>query len=246
MVSLFTLAEGRHCLGHQFISSRFDTLDTKAKSFFLTVWPKFQAIDKPAPASQNENEEPHAEEPGPEKANDEKPGDGTLDVQEPDSQSCFKVSMKHLALASPRAKKMFDGNYTEAQPDADGLRRWKFEPIFDPDAFEIVLNAIHGHTHKLPEEVSLEALADIAAIVDDLDCSQALWFPAKIWIKRFDSTQHTIKLPYWILVSFVFNEPTLFTRVTKYAIQNGTGPFHNAGLPIRPEIIGATATQTSS
>ncbi|KAM0433330.1 hypothetical protein ACHAPT_004206 [Fusarium lateritium] len=88
---------------------------------------------------------PDPEEPEAEEAEVEE-----SEVEETNPQSYYRVSMKHLVLASPRAKKMFEGNYAEAQPDADGLRRWTFEPIFDPAAFEIVMNAIHGQTHKLP------------------------------------------------------------------------------------------------
>ncbi|KAK7415737.1 hypothetical protein QQX98_005650 [Neonectria punicea] len=70
----------------------------------------------------------------------------------------FKVSMKHLTLASRRARAMFTGNYIESQQQADGLRHWKFEPLFDPAAFKIVMDAIHGHTQKLPKTVSMEMI----------------------------------------------------------------------------------------
>ncbi|RSL40435.1 hypothetical protein CEP53_013370 [Fusarium sp. AF-6] len=193
--------------------------------------------DEPEPEPKMESgEEPDVEEPEPDKVNEEKSDDEMTNDEEPDPQTCFKVSMKHLVLASPRAKKMFDGNYIEVQLHSDGLRRWTFEPIFNPEAFEIVLNAIHGHTHKLPETVQLEQLANIAAIVDDLDCPQALWFFAKIWIEKFNPKYYTVDLPFWILISFVFDEPDMFNQATKYAILDGKGSFHDAGLPIRPKI----------
>lgn len=148
--------------------------------------------------------------------------------------------MKHLILASPRAKKMFGGNYIEAQPDEFGLRRWKFEPVFDPDAFEVVMNAIHGHTHKLPRAVSVEMLVAISAIVDDLDCAQSLWFFAKTWISQFSPNYYNGTAADWILISFVFDEPSLFKSKTEMAIVYGKWPFNHKDLPIRPKIIGTT------
>ncbi|KAL7931939.1 hypothetical protein V8C35DRAFT_282268 [Trichoderma chlorosporum] len=39
------------------------------------------------------------------------------------SEVIFKVSMKHLTLASPRAKKVLQGSFSEAIPqESDGLR----------------------------------------------------------------------------------------------------------------------------
>ncbi|KAL2683173.1 hypothetical protein Neosp_007640 [[Neocosmospora] mangrovei] len=162
-------------------------IDIDPEGDTIIVLPHFRPLAKSDPdAEESEDEEENEEGENEEDKNDEDPDADTLDSQKPDAESWFKVSMKHLVLASPRAKKMFGGNYAEAQPDADGLRRWTFEPIFDPGAFEIVLNAIHGYTHKLPRNVTLLRLAKISAIVDDLDCPQSLWFVAKIWIDDMD------------------------------------------------------------
>ncbi|RSL92318.1 hypothetical protein CEP52_013876 [Fusarium oligoseptatum] len=159
------------------------------------------------------------------------------DSQEDGPQSCFKVSMKHLVLASPRAKKMFGGNFAEAQPDEHGFRRWTFEPVFDPAAFEVVMNAIHGHTHKLPRTVSLNMLVSVSVIVDDLDCAQSLWFFAKTWIHNISQNYYVGTTADWILISYVFDEPSLFKSNTESAILHGRGPFQHGGLPIRPKII---------
>ncbi|KAJ4322397.1 hypothetical protein N0V84_004868 [Fusarium piperis] len=159
---------------------------------------------------------------------------------ESEAQTHFRVSMKHLVLASPRAKRMFQGNYTEARPDADGLHRWTFEPLFDPAAFEIVMNAIHGYSHKMPRNVSLENMAKIAAIVDDLDCPQALWFFAKTWINWLKPNRKLDRfhLGHWILISFVFEEPVIFKEATEQAIRQTCGSFSSCMLPIRPKILG--------
>ncbi|KAF4459374.1 hypothetical protein FALBO_13873 [Fusarium albosuccineum] len=154
----------------------------------------------------------------------------------------LKVSVKHLTLASRRAKVMFASNFIEAQPDAEGYRHWKFEPLFDPSAFEIVMYAVHGKTQKLPDTVTLETLTQIAVILDDLETYQALCFAAKRWIKRLGDQggkgPFRIDLARYILVSFVFDEPEMFGAMTKRAIFNSNQPFHSFELPIRPKILG--------
>lgn len=157
----------------------------------------------------------------------------------------FKVSMKHLIMVS-RAKAIFEGNYKESRPsEEDGLYRWKFEPIFDSGAFEIVMRAIHGQTMQLPKAVSLSEIAEIAAVVDDLNCHQALWFFAKAWIQDLKVSlprKMCEDVPRWILVSSVFDEPEVFNSVTKLAILEGKGPF-TSELPIWPSIIGMYPTR---
>ncbi|KAI8670095.1 hypothetical protein NCS56_00813400 [Fusarium sp. Ph1] len=202
-------------------------IDTDGDTLIILPHPKPGPDAEESKEEEENDEEPEAEE----------PGSQDPDVEKPDPQTCFKVSMKHLTLASPRAKKMFGGNYTEAQPDADGLRRWTFGPIFDPAAFEIVMNAIHGYTHKMPWTVTLETLAKISAIVDDLDCAQSLWFFAKTWIAELDTHMNDDNVRWWMLISFVFDEQEQFYSATLDAILEGDGPFDARGLPIRPKII---------
>ncbi|KPM43772.1 hypothetical protein AK830_g2801 [Neonectria ditissima] len=161
----------------------------------------------------------------------------------------FKVSMKHLTLASRRAKAMFAGNYIESQPQDDGLHHWKFEPLFDPAAFKIVMDAIHGHTQKLPKTVTIKTLAAIATVVDDLECQHALCFFVGIWIDHLGpSIPSNVcdDLGHWILVSFVFNNPGLFKSTTRVAIVEGKAAFPSSGLPIRPKIIETIDTKRES
>ncbi|KAL2886710.1 hypothetical protein HOO65_060540 [Ceratocystis lukuohia] len=154
----------------------------------------------------------------------------------------YLVSKKHLALASRRAQKMFAGDYKEAVPnDTDGLHHWKFDPIFDPTAFEIVIRIIHGKTRYIPRLVTIQILADISVIVDDLECQDAVWFFTKGWIDLLKGGIPTVAcqdLTRWILISFVFKEPDLFESSTRTAIRWSPYyiPTHN--LPLRPKIVG--------
>ncbi|KAH6981319.1 hypothetical protein BKA56DRAFT_673725 [Ilyonectria sp. MPI-CAGE-AT-0026] len=158
------------------------------------------------------------------------------------SEFHFKVSMKHLQLASRRAKAMFAGGFKEARPmEVDGLRHWTFEPMFDPDAFSTVMEIIHGKTQHFPQQVSLEHMAEIASIVDDLECQGAVWFFAKMWMPplkhKLSHPKCDENLARWILIAYVFHEPEVFKCATLKAICCSTGPISTFGLPIRPKII---------
>lgn len=162
------------------------------------------------------------------------------------SEFHFKVSMKHLQLASRRAKAMFTGGYKESKPmEVDGLRHWAFEPMFDPDAFTTVMEIIHGKTQHFPQQVPLDHMAEIATIVDDLECQGAVWFFAKMWMSplkyKLSHANCDENLTRWILIAYVFHEPEVFKSATLKAICSSTEPISTFGLPIRPKIIGPLA-----
>ncbi|PON23706.1 hypothetical protein TGAM01_v207353 [Trichoderma gamsii] len=152
----------------------------------------------------------------------------------------FLVSRKHLMLASRRASKVLGGSFKEAVPEEDGLFHWNFEPIFDSKAFEIVMQIIHGQTRHVPEKVNVELLAQIAALVDDLECLDSIWFFAKRWLSHIKNAYAFGPfgdLPKWILISFVFEESEIFKNVTHTIISRSAGAMPTSGLPIRFKIL---------
>ncbi|KAH6989287.1 hypothetical protein BKA56DRAFT_575457 [Ilyonectria sp. MPI-CAGE-AT-0026] len=156
------------------------------------------------------------------------------------SETHFRVSKKHLTIASPRAQAMFAGGFKESIPQDDGFCHWNFEPIFDPEAFEIVMKIIHGKTRMLPQKVTFEMLASISTIVDDLQCHDATWFIVKQWLSHIPQRipkEICEGLARWILISFVFEDAVSFRLSTQQAILHSDGPMPNFGLPIHPQII---------
>ena len=146
--------------------------------------------------------------------------------------------------ASHRARIALSGGYAEsnAASNPDGMHHWAFEPFFDPDAFELVMNIIHGHTKHVPIELELGTLAKVAAVVDDLRCEDAVWFFAKLWIRNLDNLplgDTFDNLSRWIMISSVFNEPDIFARCTRKVIVYTTGslPTRNE-FHIWPSILG--------
>lgn len=155
----------------------------------------------------------------------------------------FKASMKHLTLASHRAEIALQGPYQESVPTADGLRHWKFDPIFDPEAFKIVMFIIHAKLNDVPEKVSLKMLSNIAVVVDDLYCQDSVGFFAKMWLQKLDEGFR----PSWkvqnysvrqIFIASVFRLEVRFKRAIQNAIVDSCKALSSCGLPIAPEILG--------
>lgn len=153
----------------------------------------------------------------------------------------FKVSSKHMALASPRFKKMLVGPYKEATlPCPDSCRQVIIEE-FDSEALKIVLNIIHGKNSKVPRSLSLEMVAKVSEWVDDLECYEQVEVFGDIWIHQLEKPlpeESGRDLILWILISFVFRQSGLFKSATRTAILHNTGPFMTLELPIRPTIAG--------
>lgn len=155
----------------------------------------------------------------------------------------FRVSMKHLSLSSARAKSVLQGPFLESMPTADGLHHWTFEPIFDPEAFKIVMSIIHTRFNNVPHEVSLEMLSTIAVIVDDLNCRDSVAYFAEIWLKELGNEGENLDgngLAYArkIFTSWVFRLEEEFRKETSIAILQSENISSSYGLPIPPQILG--------
>ncbi|KAL6692276.1 hypothetical protein J3F84DRAFT_104236 [Trichoderma pleuroticola] len=166
------------------------------------------------------------------------------------SQVTFRTSMKHLTLASLRAKKVLLGNFSEAVPQgSDGLRHYKFDPMFDPDAFEIVLRIIHAQAHKLPKEISLATMTHVAIIADDLLCSSPIAPFVPQWSSddnfwaasvQFRETLHKI------FICLVFGLKEKFSSMTHKAIINSIDQKIVCGIPLCLPILQAIKVQRTS
>lgn len=163
----------------------------------------------------------------------------------------FRVSTKHTELASARARTMFSLPFAESKKDeTSGLRKWVFEAVSDAKAFQVVLSIIHGRTEATPEKVFLLLLAEISAVVDDLQCRDAVHFFADLWITELwqvelADTKVSNRFD-WILISSIFEEDAVFEYMTDAAIRTLKGPVGDNIPPIAPSIIGKTATAIST
>jgi len=154
----------------------------------------------------------------------------------------FKVSSKHLILASPRFKKMLTGDWKEAKTvNEDGYRHVTLDAGFDPEALKLFLDIIHGRIRKVPKSLDLEMLAKVSILVDDLECHEEVELFRDIWLKDMSTsspTEYSRDLVLWILVSSVFYKPELFEFTTRTAILYSTERIQTLGLPLRDVIVG--------
>ncbi|EWY87512.1 hypothetical protein FOYG_11704 [Fusarium oxysporum NRRL 32931] len=171
-----------------------------------------------------------------------KPASTQSETPDPPIEKHFLLSKKHLTLASRRAAKLFSSQFKEASVESDGLYHWKFEGIFNAEAFELVLKIIHGKTRDVPLSVKLDLLADIATIVDDLECYEAVAFFSTNWLLRWlvdwPRTEELRDKPLaqLILASFVFEHSSLFQTFTKKAIRHNIDVISTYELPIRADV----------
>ncbi|KFY21011.1 hypothetical protein V491_03236 [Pseudogymnoascus sp. VKM F-3775] len=165
--------------------------------------------------------------------------EGPSDIRDgeplPPPELRFKASAKHLAMAFPRFKKILEGPYKETnlpRPEVtiEG---------FDSEALEILLNIIHGKNSKVPRYLTLDMLAKVSELVDDLDCYEQAEVFGDIWIRQLERSfpqKYDRDLILWILISFVFRQSSLFKSATRIAILHSPDPFMTLELPIRPTI----------
>ncbi|KAI0434271.1 hypothetical protein F5Y09DRAFT_266096 [Xylaria sp. FL1042] len=155
----------------------------------------------------------------------------------------FKVSSKHLTLASGYFKTMLDGPWHEANKvQEDGLRHFVVED-FNLEAFSIVLSIIHGKNSRVPLTVKLELLLEISRVVNHLRCSEAMSSYTVTWTRHLEPSipvKCTIKLLHWISIAAIFQEHAIFHRCTRTAIIQSRSNIFSLGLPalasVRDEI----------
>ncbi|KAI1424094.1 hypothetical protein F5Y12DRAFT_469949 [Xylaria sp. FL1777] len=156
-------------------------------------------------------------------------------VPQEEEQWRFKASSKHLALASTYAKKMMAGPWREAnETHDDGLLHWNFDG-FDVNAISIILSVIHGLNRRVPRIVSLAMLAEIARVVDYLECHEVMELYASIWV---DHIRDPVPSPSredwdgWISVAGVFQNTKIFKKWTRIAIMQKLNSPPSLELPI--------------
>ncbi|KAF5532869.1 hypothetical protein FNAPI_12825 [Fusarium napiforme] len=103
------------------------------------------------------------------------------------NQVIFRVSAKHLCIASPVFRRMIQGQFKESERNEQGLFEIKTSE-WDAEALLIILDIIHCHHSSVPKRPSLEVIAQIGMIADYYDCLEVVktffqnWHSSmKIW-----------------------------------------------------------------
>ncbi|KAL7957346.1 hypothetical protein V8C34DRAFT_188317 [Trichoderma compactum] len=112
--------------------------------------------------------------------------------------------------------------------------------MFDPDAFEIVLRIVHAQAHKLPKEIPLATMTQVAVIADDLLCSSPVAPFILQWSSNDDfwtTSSHFKETIYKIFICSVFGLKEKFSSMTHKAIINSTEQKIVYGVPLYPPIL---------
>lgn len=152
----------------------------------------------------------------------------------------IRASSKHLTLASPVFKVMLHANFREGLEFRDKGHAELRLLDDDPDAFLIVLNLIHGHIRKVPREIDLPMLTEIAIIADKYEVLESTEMLFEHWFQNLEETVPVTLnddlLP-WMCISWVFKKPDIFKRLTKIAQLESKGFLDEKLLPIPESIL---------
>ncbi|KAF7169069.1 hypothetical protein CNMCM5623_001901 [Aspergillus felis] len=159
---------------------------------------------------------------------------------EKDQRVHMIVSSKHLKLACPVYRRMFSEPWREARILAAG-KRFEIQSEFeDIEAMLILMNIIHGRGSKVPREVTLDKLVEIAVLVDYYECHEAVDVMAEIWMDKLVGSMpftYGKGIVWWIFISWVFQRPSAFTLATKIAATQSQQRVDPDGLPIPQRIL---------
>ncbi|KAG6053398.1 hypothetical protein E4U17_004740 [Claviceps sp. LM77 group G4] len=188
------------------------------------------------------------------------PNDGR-DAREQNSKSNevqFRLSSRHLALASPVFKTMLNGTWKEsAAPSGQSEKSSKAKkPLkngsasstryeltateWDDEVFLMLMNIIHGRHTLVPLSIDLITLVKMSVLVDYYQCQEVTQLVFRLWIKEFDlPTSYGRDCVAWIFVSWVFSYSDLFAQMTKLAMRTSEGGFGTIYLPLPPTLLTA-------
>ncbi|KAK2005681.1 hypothetical protein LZ32DRAFT_633432 [Colletotrichum eremochloae] len=135
----------------------------------------------------------------------------------------MRLSSKHLTSASEYFRAAFAHDYMETKVES-GYTYTITAQGWDQEALRLIMNIIHGQTQNVPQKVSLEMLAKIAAIVDYYKCRNAIHFFLQTWVKNLAG-------PFPSSYGFDLLLRLFISRLTKTVILESRGPIHDLGLP---------------
>ncbi|KAE8344879.1 hypothetical protein BDV24DRAFT_171382 [Aspergillus arachidicola] len=160
----------------------------------------------------------------------------------------IRASSKHLTLACPQFKRTLQPGFQEGNELKS--KGYLELPVQDWPAlpFLIVTMIIHGRTRTVPRKVSLGRLAEIAVIVDYYECYEAVEVFSDMWInalaeKPLESVSDAEK---WLLISWVFQQDTIFERSSKYLQLRSTTNMTAIPFPIPSSVRGKFTSMPTS
>ena len=150
---------------------------------------------------------------------------------EPDRTVRFRLSSKHLMLASPVFCAMLaqpSNHATSDEADEDDPSSVIEVSGYGTQALLILMQIIHGKGAVVLRHLSLELLAKITALVYEYDCAGATAIYVELWLQNL-KPDHAIpkaadrELVLWLFISWVYGRKDLFKELSRKAARKTTG-----------------------
>ena len=174
---------------------------------------------------------------------------GSVNIPEclPRRRLQIRASSKHLILASPQFERSLQDGFQEGTTlKATGCLEF---PVRDWEAipFLILMLIIHHRTRRVPREISLDRLVEIAQLVDYYECYEAVEAFSGSWL--FNLRIKSLSSNPWksftldeavksLFVSWVFNEAKVFEMSSRYLESRSKGTVTFSRLPVPCAIQG--------
>ncbi len=153
----------------------------------------------------------------------------------------FRVSSKHLALASPVLNEAVQSTHIQSYiSEKRSLRKIPLSGD-DPEALLLLLRLMHVQFKHVPREVDLRILTQIATLVDKYELLEITHLSAGGWlsgIKYTIPTELNNDLLAWLFIAEVLEEKAIFQQVRNVAIRESKGLLNAPGLHIPGQILG--------
>ncbi|KAK1751090.1 hypothetical protein QBC47DRAFT_351904 [Echria macrotheca] len=172
--------------------------------------------------------------------------------EEPETQPIpFKVSSRHLILASPMFKAALTGGWMEGgvgeETKTIEASDWNVE------AFRTVMNVVHGRSHLVPRSIPFNQLYRIALVVDYYQLHDAMNFVGKSWVDSMRDDVPALRViamsetsKKWLAISWVFRDPDIFKKITSAYMLHGKAIQPPKGVPIPSSVIAKMNAKRSS
>ncbi|KAE8453984.1 hypothetical protein EG329_007760 [Mollisiaceae sp. DMI_Dod_QoI] len=152
------------------------------------------------------------------------------------------VSSKHLTLASPVFKAMLKSNFCTGELLTSHDVAEIELPDEDPEAFEILMNILHGRVRQVPKQINLKLATKLAIIVD----KYLVLEPVEIYVRQWLSSLrkwmpegfNSNILP-WLCVSWVFRMEDDFQWISRMAVRESVRKLETFDLPILSTVLDA-------
>jgi hypothetical protein len=157
------------------------------------------------------------------------------------------VSGKHLELASSVFETMITGPFAEGKADSSGIRQIT-ATNWDPEAFKIIMNIIHGYHREVPRSLGLEMLSRVAMIVDYYECNECVEVYIDMWLEGSSSELPTVygrDCVLYLFISWVFSKPRMFGDMAYLALRHSQKLIETEDIPIPAEVLGRFQYQQS-